>query len=60
MWQQAMLGSNHDAFDVGCVKVNTGETFSLQSTKKKRKPTSGDIEYCRKDGSSTIKKSKFV
>ncbi len=60
MRQQAMLGSNRDAFAVGCVKVNTGETFSLQSTKKKRKPASGDIEYRRKDGSSTIKKSKFA
>ena len=60
MRQQAMLGSNHDATTVGGVKVDTDDTFGVQSTNKKRKPGSGDIEQRRKDGSSTIKKSKFT
>ena len=59
MRQQAMLGSSRDATAVGDVKVNTGDTVGVQSTYKKGKPGSGDIEHRRKDGSSTIK-SKFA
>ncbi len=60
MWQQAILGSNRDVTAVGGVKVNTGDTFGVQSANKKRKPGSGDFEHRRRDGISTIKKSKFT
>jgi hypothetical protein len=59
MLQQAMMGSNRDATAVGSVGVNTGDTFGVQSTNKRRK--SGiDIEHRRKEGSGVFKKSKFA